>query len=169
MADPTPIADDRIGFSHASGLVSRAIRWITGSRASHAFVVYYDTDFQQDMVLEAVGAGFRIQSLDTFKKENEIVRLYQPQHSLTAGYPEVAHWLGERYDFGGLLGMAWVMIGRWLKRNWRNPWASSRSLFCSEAVVRVLLAARYPRLPAAFGQPDRVTPEDLLRWVDTGP
>ena len=68
MIEPT-----RIGFSTTDALLSRLIRRLTRSKVSHAWLVYHDVDFDREMVMEAVGAGFRIVPLDKFARHNRIV------------------------------------------------------------------------------------------------
>ena len=70
------------------------------------------------------------------------------------------------YDVTGLLGMAWVKIGRWLKHCWKNPFRSTRNIYCSEAVVRGLIEEKYPELP--FKDPETVDPNEILEWFVNG-
>jgi hypothetical protein len=152
----------RVGFStRTRNLMSRAIRWLTGSKASHAWLLVEDTFFGIDMVMEATEVGFRLIPFDNFKAEgNDIVALLEAPYPLDEGVHAAARWIGERYDFAGLLGSAFVLLGRWLRKKWRNPMASSRSMFCSEAVVRVMQAAGYPGSESF--DPEATTPQDLL-------
>ena len=71
--------------------------------------------------------------------------------------------LGEKYDFGGLLGMAWNIIGRWFKAKWKNPLNDSKAMFCSEFVVKALQQCQFPeagKLEAA-----NTTPQDRLDFL----
>lgn len=152
----------RVGFStHEKNVMSRMIRWLTGSKASHAWLLVEDTFFGLEMVMEATETGFRLIPYDNFKAEgNDIVTVLEPPYALDVGVQQAARWLGESYDFAGLFGSVLVLLGRWLKRKWRNPVASSKSMFCSEAVVRVMVAASYPGAEAF--DPEGTTPQDLL-------
>lgn len=156
MIEPT-----RVGFSTTNALLSRLIRRLTGSKVSHAFLVYRDVDFEREMVMEAVGAGFRIVPLDKFRRHNEVVAIFTPRHPIDEGLRSAVDWLGESYDAGGLVGMALLLVARWLRLRLRrrNLLASSRSLFCSEAVARACRASRYPGFPL---DPETTTPEDLF-------
>ncbi len=137
----------RVGFSTSrNNPISWVIRKVTGSRTSHAWLLLEVQPFGQEMVLEASEFGVRLIPLDAFQRANAIVACFSPAHTLDQAMPEAGRWLGAAYDFGGLFGMAVVMLGRWLRRKWRNPWHSSRSLFCSELVVKVLEWAHHPAL-----------------------
>lgn len=158
MIEPT-----RIGFSTTQALLSRVIRFFTRSPVSHAFLVYRDVDFEREMVMEAVGAGFRIVPLDRFEKHNTVVRIFTPRHPIDEGLRAAVDWLGESYDSGGLLGMALLLLARSLKLRLkrRNVLASSRSLFCSEAVARACRASRYPGFRL---DPETTSPQDLFAF-----
>jgi hypothetical protein len=143
--------------------ISRAIRWFTDSPVSHAWVLYWDEDFDCDCVLEFTEGGCRIKTYESFKKANKIVKVWTPQCSLNLGFVKMREWLEAGYDYLGLFGMAWVALGRWLKRKWKNPWAGSKKAFCSEGVARLLLYASYPGLE--WLDPERTSPNDLLEFA----
>lgn len=159
MLEPT-----RIGFSTTDALLSRLIRRLTGSRVSHAFLVYRDVDFDREMVMEAAGAGFRIVPLDKFERHNRIVAIVTPRHPIDEGLKAAVDWLGEGYDAPGLVGMAILLVLRALRRRklrLRNLLANRRALFCSEAVARACRAARYPGFER---DPETTTPQDLFAF-----
>ena len=149
----------KIGFSTSKALTSRAIRWATRSRVSHTFLLVEGSFFGQDMVMEAVASGFRLVPFATFKKQNEIVTLITPVVPLDKGVEEAVNWLGERYNFEGIFGMLFVLLGRWLGRKWRNPFRSANSLFCSEVNTLVVKESGYPG--TAGLDPFSTDPEDL--------
>lgn len=157
---PIPI---RVGFSTTSHWTSRLIRWFTNAVVSHAWVLYWDEDFETECVLEFTEGGCRITTYVGFKKKNQIVKVWTPTKSLRPGFVKMATHLEEGYDYLGLFGMAWVMLGRWLKHKWKNPLASSSKAFCSEAVVQVLVWAEYPGLEHT--DPHTTSPEDLLQFA----
>lgn len=158
----------RVGFStHTKSILSRIIRWFTGSKASHAWLLVDDPFFGMEMVMEATETGFRFIPYDNFKAEgNDIVAVLEPAYPLDEGVRQAARWLGESYDFAGLFGSIFVMMGRWLRRKWRNPFDKAHSMFCSEAVVQVLQAAKYPG--AEKFDPSATTPQDLLDFLQSG-
>ncbi len=154
----------RIGFSTTDALLSRMVRALTRSKVSHAFLVYFDVDFDRDMVMEAVGAGFRIVPLDRFARHNRIVDVVTPRFPIDEGLRAAVDWLGESYDAPGLLGMALLLAFRALRRRTRrvrNLLASRRALFCSEAVARACRACRYPGFDR---DPEITTPQDLYAF-----
>jgi hypothetical protein len=132
---------------------------------SHTFLIYFDVDFQRDMVMEATDGGFRIVPFDRYTKHADYLRVFKPRLPIDTGLMAAVDWLGERYDYTGVFGMAWVMFGRWLKRKWHNPWHGANALFCSEAVTKVLQAASYPGVERL--EPETTTPEDLLEFFRT--
>jgi hypothetical protein len=155
-----------VGFSTSKsfgGLLSRMICWLDNSEASHTWVVYQDLILQCHVVLEAHATGFRAVPYEVFRRQNNVVRIIQPKHSISSGLPTAAAWLGTHYDFAGLFGMFWVVLGRMLKKRWRNPLRSSNAQFCSEAVARVLQAANFPG--AKNLHPDDCGPQDIIRLL----
>ena len=156
----------RIGFSTTNAVLSRLIRRVTGSSVSHAFLVYRDADFDRVMVMEAVGAGFRIVPLDKFEKHNRMVAIVTPRHPIDEGLKAAVEWLGEAYDSGGLVGMGLLLAVRALRlrvRRGRNVLANRRTLFCSEAVARACRASGYPGFRL---DPETTTPQDLFAFFD---
>jgi hypothetical protein len=159
----------QVGFSTPKKFnpVSWLVRKLTGSRASHAFFVYHDQDFDMLMVLEAHEFGFRLIPFDSFKKKNHLVGLFTPKISIEPGLKYVAQrYLGTMYDYGGLIGGAVVMLGRWFKRKWRNPFRGSKNIFCSEAVY--LAMQKSPGYESYKEDPDSVDPQTLLKYFEDG-
>lgn len=151
-----------IGFSTPRHFnpISWLVRKLTGSRASHAWFLYFDADWEDDFVLEAHELGFRLVPYARFKKENVVVKVVTPKTNIEIGVRWASQWLGSAYDFSGLLGMAWVLLLRILRRRARNPLQSSHAMFCSEMCVTVLKRGGCPwvhDLDAAT-----VSPQDLL-------
>jgi hypothetical protein len=153
-----------IGFSTPRHFnpVSWLVRNLTKSEASHAFFVYWDDDFERDMVLEAHELGFRLITWERFTKKNRIVALVEPSYSLDKGFKELGEWVGSMYDFGGLIGQSVVQFGRFLQRKWRNPFHSSHAMFCSESIARCMEWAGHP--DAKDFPPKETTPQDLLEF-----
>lgn len=148
--------------------LSALIRAMMRSKASHAWLLVEDPLFQLRLVLEAHSTGFRLISLAEFVKRNKVVALVEPAHPIAPGLPEAGGWLGDEFDVLGLLGIFLTLVARWFRRKaWRNPFASSRALFCSEAVVRVLKAAHYPGA-GRLGD-ETTTPAELLAFLEAEP
>ena len=155
--------NDRILFSTTTNLISRIIRWFTDSPVSHCSLLYFDVDFGQEMVLESTLEGVRIIPYEVFKQHNNIVRVFIPETPLKQGFAKVGEKLGTFYDFAGLLGMLWVLLGRWFKRKFKNPWDNPQALFCSEFVAQVLRWSYYPG--TEYWVPENMTPADLYRFL----
>jgi hypothetical protein len=153
-----------IGFSTPRSFnpVSALVRRFTNSEASHCFFLYWDDDFQCDMVLEAHELGFRLITWPRFVKKNRIVEVVEPAYSLDPGFLKLGEWVGSAYDFGGLIGQAFVQFGRWCKRKVRNPLSSPRSMFCSESIARCMQWAGHP--DGKNFSPKETTPQDLLNY-----
>jgi hypothetical protein len=153
---------NRIGFSTSkTSWISRIIRWFTGGKSSHTAVVYWDTDFERDMIMGATDGGFKITPFSHYEKS--LVAIYTPKYPIDVGLKKAVDWLGEGYDYGGLFGMAWVELGRWLKRKWRNPWRDSKTMFCSEAVARIMDSG-YPGTKGWDAQ--SIDPEMLIEFFE---
>jgi hypothetical protein len=151
-----------IGFSTPKSFnpVSWIIRKLTKSRASHTWFLYYDADFEMWMVMEAHELGFRLIPFERFRNRNEVVAIFTTKTSLSDGLKWAAKWLGTAYDFGGLIGMAWVVLGRILKRRWRNPLQNSHAMFCSEMALTVLQLSGVGW--SKLAEPHETSPQDLL-------
>jgi hypothetical protein len=157
----------RIGFSTAKGLpglVSRVVSFFSGAKVSHAWLLYYDLDFREDVVMEAHEMGFRLMSFELFKKRNNVYKIFIPKSEIDVGLPSCLKWLGTAYDFAGLVGMTWVMLGRLFRRKWRNPFRNRKAQFCSEAVIRVMQAANYSGSKEL--SPDDSDPGSLLAFLE---
>lgn len=147
-----------VGFSTTNMVLSRFIRWVTGSTTSHAWLLF---DFHGiPMVFEATFEGVRLIPLEVFKKSNDIVVIYQTPCGEETLKP-IFHKLGQNYDFGGLLGSAVVQLGRRFRRRWNNPWNNGKALFCSEIVAEWLRDVGYPGAENLASA--EVSPQDLLK------
>lgn len=157
----------RIGFSTSkTSWISRVIRWFTRSTVSHSFIVYYDEEWKRDMKMESEGGMGGSIRIVTFNPDSpSIVKLVTPKHSIEVGMNKMVDHLGDLYDYTGLFGMAWVEIGRWLKKKWKNPWASSKAMFCSEMVARVLVDSNYPGAEKLI--PEDTDPQDLINFFES--
>jgi len=153
-----------IGFSTSNHLLSKAIRKLTASRVSHAFLIFDDTALGGRLIAEASLGGFRLVTAEHFARDNVIVQEIAPQIPLERGLHDAYDWLGvKRYNYLGLLGNLLVLLGRRLRRSWHNPFHGHKSLFCSEAIVRILQESKYPGSDQLI--PWDTTPQDLLEFL----
>jgi hypothetical protein len=148
--------------------LSGLIRWMTRSRTSHTSLLVEDPAFRLRLVLEAHSTGFRLVSFTRFVKENKVVAVVTPAHPLASALPAAGEWLGDSFDVLGLVGIFLTLVARWFRqRPWRNPFPTPSALFCSEAVVRALKAARYPGSEAL--EDEATSPADLLAFFERDP
>lgn len=155
----------KIGFSTRNNILSRTIRWITHSKVSHCWLLFHDSEFDCDMVMESTIEGFRLIPIELFKKKNVIVNISEPKYSLDAGLKQAGQWLGDSYDICGLIGAVIPMIGRWFKRKWHNPFNSKSQLFCSEVIVKIMQVSNYPGSQTYIAED--TSPEDLLEFFNS--
>lgn len=159
----------RVGFSTPRRFnpISWIVRKFTGSRCSHAWFLFWNSRLKMEVVMEAHELGFRLIPYDRFKKENIVVAVLKTKHPIDEGLIRVAQrYLGTGYDFGGLIGMAIVKIGQWLKVKWGNPFRSPKHVFCSEAVYRAMQwSPGYENLKADADSED---PELLMKQLEAG-
>jgi len=146
--------------------LSPLLRWVMGTPYSHIWLLLDDALFDVDMVLGTEREGFQLIPYERFLRQNNVVMVYDPHpdYRLDVGLLAVVPLIGEPYDKVGLIGMAWVMLGRWLKRKFRNPLASAYALWCSEVIALVLAKSSVPE--AAMLVPERATPEDVVSVLD---
>ena len=152
----------RVGFSTSNALISRVIRFFSGQRFSHAFLIYEDRDFGGQYVMEAAWDGYRLIHRDDALRDATLVVILDPKHDLSKILEVSGRWLGSRYDYAGLVGAALVTVARWARTKIRNPMQDAKSVFCSESIVVGLQQIGYPgaeRLDAAS-----TTPTDLFKF-----
>lgn len=158
----------RFGWCTSSWWVSRVIRFFCRAKVSHAFLILESTELG-DLILEAGWDGWRISTpANLTSGTTRIVATVDcpPDMVIPVHAAVVASIkdLGERYDYEGLFGMAWVSVGRWLGKKWKNPLRSSKAMFCSDAVVaEILQPAKWPGADKL--DPQSVSPEELAEFL----
>ena len=159
------MSSTRIGFSTPKRYnpLSALIRRVTDSETSHTWFLYYDEDFKMDVVMESHLTGFRLIPFSAFEKHHRVVSITCPEVDLDGALAKMAMWVGSNYDFMGLLGVGFTRLGRFLKHKWKNPFSGSKYMFCSEACVRVLQWAGFPKADEL--NPDSTSPQDLLDFL----
>jgi hypothetical protein len=128
-----------IGFStDPKSWVSRIIRWFTESKCSHTFITVEDATLGK-LVVESDAGGVQVCMWDHFNTPgNTVVHEVEPlEFMLPALKLAMTEYLNEAYDYTGVIGMAWVMLWRRLKKRVKNPLHSSKAMFCSNFVTRV--------------------------------
>lgn len=143
--------------------VSALVRWFSKSTVSHVSFFYFDHEWDMGLVMEAHELGFRLIPYSRFERENNIVASITPAVEMNDGLRWAAAWLGTAYDFTGLFGMTWVLLGRIFRMKWNNPWQNSHAMFCSEMAVTVLQKAGLPGVEKLVATD--TTPQDLLDFL----
>lgn len=158
----------KFGFStRKKNPISKFIRWVTGSKASHAWLLIENSFLGEHVVMEATEGGFRLYAYSNFERDNDVVAVIAPRAPLDEGVRAAVKWVGKsHYDYTGLFGAAFVQLGKWLKMKWRNPLNVTSAMFCSEAVVYVMKVAKYPGAEAL--NPSATSPQDLLDFLSRG-
>lgn len=149
-----------VGFSTTGGLLSRIIRFLTGSRISHCIVVHRSDVFAQEMVLEASGHGFRLLSWRRWDKANRLIALYRlelPDDRVRPGLQLLADRLGDAFDRLSLIGFLLRVCFR-LKG---VPFNSRQKLICSEALALFLIECGVPIEDAGV-----LSPQDVFALVE---
>jgi hypothetical protein len=122
----------------ASRALGAAIRAFTGGEVNHAFLLYYDLEFMCWMTYGANANGITPLALEVFLRDREIVRIFRPRFDLWGAMRAHVADIGKHYDYRGLLGMAFVEVGRKLGFEFPNIGASSDEDFCSEWISHLI-------------------------------
>lgn len=146
--------------------VSKLIRWFTRSQCSHTFLLVEDEPTFGTLIVESDSGGVQVTTPARFDfKTNVVVGRVTPEFDLLPALRAAMDAeLGWKYDYAGLVGMAWVEFWRWLKVKVTNPLHRPKSLFCSAFVVTVLKQAGVPGADALVPwDTDAQTLWDFLR------
>jgi hypothetical protein len=147
-------------FTADNSWVSKAIRFITRGKTSHAALT--SSIGGVPVLIHASIGGVQVTPRRKWLRSNRAVAEFVPASGEGFDLGLAARALGERYDYVSLLGFIPVLIARRIGARIRNPFARSNATVCSEFVVRA--AAGQGRLQALIGlDPERTTPQDLLR------
>lgn len=125
-------------------LLSKVIRFFTKAKYSHCWFSFEHNG--KTYLWQADMGGVQIDPADKFFPEwinITWVPLKQPV-SLEPAWD----YLADNYGYAVLFGDLWVILGRWFKQKWRNPFHSAHALVCSQFVLDVLRDPRnsYPGL-----------------------
>lgn len=150
-----------IGFSTTKSMISRLVRWFTGSTASHSLVIFDWLD--QKWVIASEWDGVKIVTLDSFIGGGGIiVKTFDTTLSMDELKP-LLNDLGMAYDYTGLFGAIFPIIGRWFKKKWHNPWDNAQAVFCSEVIVMWLQGLKFKAVEGVL--PADITPQTLMELL----
>lgn len=149
-----------IAFSTTNSWLSRAIRWVTRSKASHSIITFRDETLDKIFVMEANGRGFMLVPWSKWSKSNTLIARYsidiEPALQIES-LRSLAGMLGAEYDYMSLIAL---VLRRFTSRM-QNPLDSSKKLICSEAVAKFLYGTLHDDMKVFKGY-GTWTPEDLL-------
>jgi hypothetical protein len=158
-----------VGFSTPKKWMplSWAIKALTKSEASHAWLLVDDPIFGLRVVMDAHLSGFRLIPFEHFLEKNRVLALAVPTWDLSVGVSDQVKDIGDGYDYLGLAGMLYVtLMWKIFHKAVKNPFRT-KTLFCSEAVVRVLQASKYPDSEAYDSE--SVWPGELMEFFSKSP
>ncbi len=138
--------------------LSRLIRWITGSKASHCAIGGLHLE-GVPVVLHASLGGVQLTPRERFYAEHRAVAEYEMLAPVSV--TRAVEALGDHYDYVGLAGYLPVLLWRWLGRKMKNPFAGAKASVCSELLLALDSAGVVPEWAGL--DPETTTPEDLLR------
>lgn len=156
---PSSVHNVTIGFSTTDKIMSAAIRWITRSPCSHAWLAFNDRVLGLRLVMQAEAWGFEVRPWLRWQTENKLVAEFRPTGpTLDPSLKWIATYLGSRYDYRAAF---LVGLWRWLGRGLRGKFNDPTKLMCSEGVIRFLQHAGYAAV--ADFDPETTSPARLMR------
>lgn len=147
-----------VGFSTTHRWTSKAIRWVTQSPCSHAWIAFDDAVLGTRVVLQAETWGYEIRPWSRWLNENILVAEFVPTGPpLDGSLKWIAKFLGVPYDYrASILSGLFRWWGRLLKGRFNDP----KKLMCSEGVVRFLQHGNYEAVKDL--DPEITNPKILL-------
>lgn len=144
----------KIGFSYQDKWLSKLIRWATNSPVSHSYI--RDISDSEDLVIHAHGLNVSIVPYDIFSIDNKVVKEFEydmDEQSLSWLYDQTT----KSYGVLTLLGFVWVMLGKKLGKQWKNPFSdNNKSFVCSELVAKSI----------GMENAEGITPFELLNYFE---
>ena len=135
----------RIGLSSGREFVSKFIKWITRSEASHTFICFDVAG--EEVVLHANQHGVNCTSHKKFTSNNDIVCEYDIKLTKANTDKALGHALRKlhsRYDYFAAFGFLWVLINKSFGRKVKNPMPNRSAYMCTELVVMALRKGNFP-------------------------
>lgn len=143
------------------------IRRATKSKVSHVSI---GSDIHGvDVALEAGVSGVTPMIRSKFEATNIIVEQYWIKDGIVSeeALKHAVEEIGEGFDYAGLLGFGLViLVARWFRKKIKNPWASPKTVWCSEFVLHLNRDKTIPEWNDF--EPESVTPEDLRAACESG-
>lgn len=154
-----------IVFTKSNSWISKVIRWFTRGKSSHVMIGTRVHGIQ--MFLHSTAGGVQFTPRPKELKGCTVVAEYKVVPYVEPGLRKAISYVGDKYDYLGLFGYAWVIaLWRLFKKKVRNPLASPRSMVCSEFVASLDRTGKY--LPEfAELDPEKTHPEHLRKICES--
>ena len=142
----------KVGLSRNSTPLSKLIRLFTNSQVSHCFILIND-----ETVLHAGFPYVMGWYYQNFLKHNVVVATFEvevPEWRVKWAYAQA----GKTYGWVTLFGMLFVLLGKRLKINIKNPFPDNEGTYiCSEFAARVI----------GYPNSEDISPQDLLEYLES--
>jgi hypothetical protein len=158
-----------IGFSRPKAWLepfSWLIRLITWSSFSHAYIRFYDTEYNRWLIFQASGAKVNFIGMTMFDGlENIYEEFNVPISDLTKKVvvQSAIDICGSPYGVGQIIGFGWVLLARLFGKKVKNPFASNSSFVCSELVAEILI--EIDKEDSGTLDPSTMSPQDLYNFM----
>jgi hypothetical protein len=157
--------DVRIVLTAPRTPLGAIIRLVTRSRVSHCLIEIPVWD--KRMVAEARIGGVRLVPMK--RAQHHVVQEFVCQFETRKGLIAIADTLGGRYDYAGLVVIAWwLVIRQWFKVKCRRTRYRSESVKCSELVAMFLRACNVSGAVESLPS-ELATPEDIRAFCMAHP
>jgi len=153
-----------IGFSTTNKIFSRLIKWVTGSKASHSYVLV--TVAGEPIVVHSTHNGVNCDHYNKFKKDKKVVAEYELLIDEETEKNATAHalrLLDKPYDILSIVGFGWVLFCKSLGFKVKNPFPNRSAYQCSEFALTIMRKANLEG-SEKFAK-ELVSPEDLISFV----
>lgn len=158
-----------VGFSRpASGFepFSWLIRAVTGSKFSHAYIRFYEEEYDRWVIFQASGLKVNFIGQAMFdSKETIFEEFVVPVSDLTKkiAVQGAIDKCGSPYGVGQIIGFGAVLFMRLFGKSIKNPFYSGSSYVCSELVADVLI--EIDKEDAGNLDPSAMTPKDDYEFM----
>lgn len=171
----------QVVFTSDPGFLGTLIRfftkrsWLKNARTSHVALRYGGDESK--WMAESNENGFVPNWWPRFIKIRKVVYQYEVLGVDDKVLEQVIddcldEFIGWKYDIGGFLGMAAIIIWYWIiGRKIKNPFGSKSALTCSEAVYRIFAEVEKRTGIQYFKKmdPETTFPEELLEECESKP
>lgn len=158
----------------SNALYSRILRWAMRSNINHSLVLYESSEWGGWWAVEINENGVNKIPVEKLSRVG-YMECYECSEDLWPAMRATRDFMGERYDWFGLLGgLAKLIIYRLFRRTIKSPTHRDDRLFCSEYVAHVMYHANLPGAGRAWGygpipntvawKPETISPEYLQNF-----